>query len=216
MSLRRPLLLAAATALLASGLAAAQDQAKPKKLYRWVDKDGKVQFSDTLPAEAVDNARTEINADSGTTTATLDRALTEEERRAQEAERAARAEQEAADAMARQTEEATLSSFRTEEDLRRAFNDRIEMKRQNIEAIEAGLAGQRAALSALLGEASEAELAGQPVAVRHAKAILELHVEMGRQQQMLIVREAELATLGTERERLAKRLRELKGTPDGG
>ena len=216
MSIRRPLLLAVATALLASGLAAAQDEAKPKKLYRWVDKDGKVQFSDTLPAEAIDNARTEINADSGTTTATLDRALTDEERKAHEAALAATAEQEAADALARQTEEATLGSFRTEDDLRRAFNDRIEMKRQNIEAIEAGLAGQRSALASLLGEASEAELAGKPVAVRHAKAILELHVEMGRQQQMLIVRESELATLGTERERLAKRFREIKGLPDGG
>ena len=38
------------------------------EVYRWVDKDGKVQFSDALPPEAVDQARTEINATSGMAT----------------------------------------------------------------------------------------------------------------------------------------------------
>ena len=65
-------------------------------------------------------------------------------------------------------------------------------------------------LASLLAEASEAELAGRAVDARQAKTIRELHVEMGRQQQMLIVREVELANLGTELERLVKRFRELK------
>jgi hypothetical protein len=47
------------TALIAG--AAAQE----KKIYRWVDKDGKVQISDQLPPEAVDKARKEYNAKTG-------------------------------------------------------------------------------------------------------------------------------------------------------
>ena len=50
-------------AALISGVAA-QD-AKEKKIYRWVDKDGKVQISDQLPPDAVDRARKEYNAKTG-------------------------------------------------------------------------------------------------------------------------------------------------------
>ena len=209
MNARTPLVLAFAASLLAAGLAAAQD-AKPKKLYRWVDKDGKVQFSDTLPPEAVDSARTEINAQSGATTASVDRAMTPEERAAWEVQQAEEAKRLKEEELARQSEEAMLASFQTEEELMKSFGERIELKKQNIEAIEAGLAGQRASLASLLAEASEAELAGRAVDARQAKTIRELHVEMGRQQQMLIVREVELANLGTELERLVKRFRELK------
>ncbi len=210
MNARTPLVIAFAAGLLAAGLAAAQDQAKPKKLYRWVDKEGKVQFSDTLPPEAVDSARTEISADSGVTTANVERAMTAEERAAWEKQQADSARQHQEEEQARQTEEAMLSSFRTEEELVRSLGERIELKKQNIEAIEAGLAGQRAALASLLAEASEAELAGRAVDERQARTIRELHVEMGRQQQMLIVREAELGNLGKDMERLVRRFRELK------
>ena len=64
MNARTPLVLAFAASLLAAGLAAAQD-AKPKKLYRWVDKDGKVQISDQLPPEEVGRARKEYSASTG-------------------------------------------------------------------------------------------------------------------------------------------------------
>ena len=84
---RRILSLAVVAAVLASGSAGAAEKAK--KLYRWVDKDGKVQFSDALPPEAVDQARTEINAESGMATASVEQAQTPEER-AERDRRAAR------------------------------------------------------------------------------------------------------------------------------
>ena len=71
--------LAITTSLLAAGTAEAQKASK--RLYRWVDRDGKVQFSDSLPPEAVDQARTEIS-ESGRVVADVDRALTAEERAA--------------------------------------------------------------------------------------------------------------------------------------
>ena len=60
--------------------------AESQKLYRWVDADGKVHYSDSLPAEAVDRARRELNKNSGGTLTRVDRALTEAERAAQQAE----------------------------------------------------------------------------------------------------------------------------------
>lgn len=205
---RKLLSFAVMSAVLAAGLAGAQG--KPKKLYRWVDKDGKVQFSDTLPAEAVDQARTEINAQSGMATAQVDRALTAEERAEKEKADAERARAEKDAEQARMTEEAMIASFQTEDDLKRSFQERIELMQQTLDAIEAGIGSQRASLTGLLAQASEAELAGTPVMSRQAATIRELHNEMVKQQQMLVLKQGELLDLDEELARLIERFRELK------
>lgn len=199
-----------ALALLASLAAGGADAQERKKLYRWVDKDGKVQFSDSLPPEAVDQARTEINAESGRATAEVDRALTAEERAARERELAEIARREEEEETRRRSEEAMIASFQTEDELRRSFGARVELLKQTVQAIEAGIGGQRTSLASLLVAASEAELAGRAVTPKEAKAITDLHREMGRQQQMLIVREAELRQLDRDLERMVERFRELK------
>lgn len=88
--------LAAACALLAAGTCEAQ-------LYKWVDENGKVQYSDTIPPAANDRARKELRAD-GTLKRETERAATVEEKRlaaqraAEEAKaREARLEQERKD-----------------------------------------------------------------------------------------------------------------------
>jgi hypothetical protein len=205
---RKLLSFAVMSAVLAAGLAGAQE--KPKKLYRWVDKDGKVQFSDALSPEAVDQARTEINAQSGMATAQVDRALTAEERAAKEKADAEKARAEKDAEQARMTEEAMIASFQTEDDLKRSFQVRIELMQQTLDAIEAGIGSQRASLTGLLAQASEAELAGTPVAAKQVATIRELHSEMIKQQQMLVLKQGELLDLDKELVRLIERFRELK------
>jgi hypothetical protein len=205
---RKLLSFAVMSAVLAASLAGAQE--KPKKLYRWVDKDGKVQFSDALPPEAVDQARTEINAQSGMATAQVDRALTAEERAAKEKADAEKARAEKDAEQARMTEEAMIASFQTEDDLKRSFQVRIELMQQTLDAIEAGIGSQRASLTGLLAQASEAELAGTPVAAKQVATIRELHSEMIKQQQMLVLKQGELLDLDKELVRLIERFRELK------
>lgn len=208
--------LAILSALLVAGSADAQEQGGKKKLYRWVDKDGKVQFSDALPPEAVDQARTEINARSGRATGNVDRALTDEERIAKEKADAEKARAEKDAEHARMTEEAMIASFQTEEDLRRSFQVRVELMRQTLDAIEAGIASQRTSLSGLLAQAAEAELAGTAVGSKQRIAITELHTEMVKQQQMLVLKQGELEELDAELVRLVERFREIKGpTPAG-
>lgn len=207
--------LAVLSALLVAGSADAQEGGK-KKLYRWVDKDGKVQFSDALPPEAVDQARTEINATSGRATANVDRALTNEERIAKEKADAEKARAEKDAEHARMTEEAMIASFQTEEDLRRAFQVRVELMQQTLDAIEAGIASQRASLSGLLTQAAEAELAGTAVGPKQRVAITELHTEMVKQQQMLVLKQGELEDLDAELVRLVERFREIKAPPPAG
>ncbi len=208
---RKILSLAVMAAVLAAGAAGAQDATKGKKLYRWVDKDGKVQFTDALPAEAVDQARTEINAESGMATSSIERALTPEERAAKQALDAATATATKEAERVRQTEEAMIASFQSEDELKRSFKIRTELLQQTLDAIEAGIGSQRASLSSLLADASEAELAGTAVNAKQASSIRELHVEMAKQQQMLVVKQGELVALDQELVRLVERFREIKG-----
>lgn len=202
-----------ALALVLAAGAAAED-APTKKLYRWVDKDGKVQFSDTLPQEALDKARTEISANSGRTTSEIERALTPEE----QAEKARLAEERAITERAaekeRKAEEAMLASFQTEEELRRSYGVRVTLMQENLNAIEASLGSQRSSLTSLLAEASEAELQGRPVNAMQAATIRELREEMAKQQNMLVLKQAELIRLDQELEHLVQRFHTLKGEDD--
>ena len=50
------------------------------QLYKWVDENGKVQYTDTMPPSANDRARKELRSD-GTVKADTQRAATTEERR---------------------------------------------------------------------------------------------------------------------------------------
>ena len=133
-------------ALVATGAAEAQ-KAPTKKLYRWVDKDGKVQFSDSLPPEAIDQARTEMS-NTGRVVADVDRALTPEEQAAAELAAAEAERLEAEAERVRKSEEAMLASFQTEDDLRRAQDTKVTMLQQTLEAIEAAISSQRSSLRA--------------------------------------------------------------------
>lgn len=205
---RKQLFVALMVALLGSGLVTAQDKAK--KLYRWVDKDGKVHFSDALPPEAVDQARKEFSAKSGSVTGQVDRALTEAERAALAAAAETEAEAAAREAERKRVEDAMLASYDTEADLTRAFEERLDLLKRTLEGIEVGISAQRTSLLTQLADAAESELAGRQVDAKRAATIRELHEELVRQQDMLMRREAELGALNEEQARTLSRYRELR------
>ena len=145
--------------------------------------------------------------------ATLERALTPEERAAKDAERRRRGHRQPRHAeRVQKTEEAMIASFQNEDELKRSFKIRTELLQQTLDAIEAGIGSQRASLASLLADASEAELAGTPVNAKQATSIRDLHVEMAKQQQMLVLKQGELVALDKELVRLVERFREIKGT----
>ena len=77
MSRRRHKSLAVTCALVVATGYTGHSQAQ---LYKWVDENGKVQYSDTVPPAAVDRARKELRSD-GTVKQETQRAATAEERR---------------------------------------------------------------------------------------------------------------------------------------
>ncbi|HEX5756010.1 MAG TPA: DUF4124 domain-containing protein [Arenimonas sp.] len=205
---RKTLLALALITAVVAGAADAQDKGK-KKLYRWVDADGKVHFSDALPPEAVDQARKEFSATSGMSTGAIDRALTAEERAALAAQAASAAEQAKIEEERKRQEQAMLASYETEDDLKRAFDTRVELLKQAIEAVEASIGGQRDSLLAQLADAAATELAGRPVDAKRAQTIRDLRDELVRHQDLLIRREVEMGALDLEYKRTLERYREL-------
>jgi hypothetical protein len=187
-------------------------QVKPK-LYRWVDKDGKVHYDDALPPEAVNQARKEFNAKTGNTTAEIERALTDEERAAAAA--AAQQEVNAAKLAEEQKhqEEVMMATYSTENDMRRAYGERIGLLKTTLESTDVSIKNVRENLAMMLQQASDTELAGRKVTDERLKAIQELHAEHLRQQQFLINRRAELESLNAEFAHMLERYRELKNPP---
>lgn len=198
--------------LLVASLAAgaADAQKKERKLYRWVDKEGKVHYDDTLPAEALEQARKEYSSRTGATTAQVDRALTEEERAALAEQARNNAALAATEEQQRRSEEAMLSSYATESDLRAAYDERISLLKQTLESTDVGMKALRGSLASLLAEASESELANRGVDKKRAGTIRNLHNELVKQQVFQKNRQVELMSLDAEFARVLARYRELR------
>ncbi|MCF7222804.1 hypothetical protein [Marilutibacter chinensis] len=209
--------IAAGALLLAAAPVAAQSKGGAggnKKLYCW-EESGRKVCGDALPASAVDSARTEISVNSGMTTATVGRALTQEERAAAAEQERAHQLAEARLAAQARREKAMAESYATENDLRRAYQNRIVLLDETVKASELGIQGLRQSLVTLLRRASETELAGKPVDKALAGNIQGQHQELLRQQDMLTQQEQERRDVEGEFEAALARYRELKGAAEG-
>jgi len=207
MNIRSTLALAIALALLAGGLNAQEK----KKLYRWVDKDGKVQISDQLPPEAVNQARKEIN-DKGQSTGNVDRALTEAERTAQAQQALAQADAEKDAEQKKRIEDAMMINYTTEDDLRRTYKERIDLLQQTIESTDISIKSIRGSLTGMLAQASEDELGKRPVDAGRAKQIQDMHAELLNQQAAQVTSRNDVKAMESEFAAVLARYRELRGT----
>lgn len=180
------------------------------KLYRWVGPDGKPHYSDTLPPEALNQARQELSAKSGITLKQVDRAQTTEERTAAQAK--ADADEKAAELIqkAKQNDQVLLSSYPTEADLKRAYKERIDLQNETLKVTRMGMDGQHKGLSGLLIAASNLELSGKPINAQLAKNIQLAHTQLIDQQQQEVQQKAQAESLRQESEALLTRYRSLR------
>ena len=210
--IRKPLLLALLAALLAAGVATAQEKDKGPKLYRWVDKQGKIHYDQALPPEAVNEARREFNAKTGTATGSVDRALTPEEREQQALAEKAAVEAAAAANEQKRREEIMMASYETEAELRRAYGERVTLLEMTIESTDISIKSLRENLATMLAQASDTELDNRRVLDERAKTIRELHAEQKKQETLQVGRRTDLAALNAEFARMLTRYRELRSS----
>ncbi|HBK46726.1 MAG TPA: hypothetical protein DDZ67_09900 [Xanthomonadaceae bacterium] len=186
--------------------------ASKKTLYCW-DHNGQRICSDTLPPEAVNQARDEFNARSGLRSAEVERALNADERAAAAATEAQRKADEAAEQTRKRTDQAMLLSFQSEDELRRVFNERIGIIDNNIHTARYNVTSLREGLVSQLRSAGDRELGGQKVADKLAGEIQQRHRELLWQQRLQASFERQRAELDGEIEDILQRYRAMKGTP---
>ena len=180
------LAISAARLLVGTGVADAQQ----KKLYRWTDKDGKVHYSDHVPPEAIENARSEIN-ERGITVGEVGRALTaEEQAAAKEAAKAAEALRQQEEEQAKR-DQILLSSYGSVGELDRAFTERFDLLEQSLESARVGIRSQEKSLADLLAHAAGLQRQNKPVPESVRASIEVAKRQVTQQREYLVSREAE-------------------------
>ena len=194
-----------ASLLLGSGLADAQQ----KKLYRWTDKDGKVHYSDHVPPEAIENARSEIN-ERGLRVGEVDRALTaEEQAAAKEAEKLAEARRKLEEEQAKR-DSILLSSYGSVGELDRAFAERFDLLEQSLESARAGIRTQEKSLADLLAHAAGLQRQNKPVPENIRSSIELAQRQVAQQREYLASRESEKAAVDKEYSEVRERFLALQ------
>ena len=201
--MKRTLILIATLTLALSGPAAMAAKPKkgasaPKKIYCWEDKGVRV-CGDALPASAVNNARTEINARTGLATRQVDRVLTPEEQAA-----AAAAAQQAQllqqqQALLLQQQQQLVMSYANEGELNRAYDDKEAGVRKTMAETVKNITSLRTALIQKLEYATEMQMQKKSLPGKSSQSIQDLHQQVRAQEGNLAQQEAGLLRLQQER-----------------
>jgi hypothetical protein len=180
--------------LIATGLGLALLLGAPveaAKLYKWVDADGNVHYSDKVPPDQAKQARTELN-EQGVTVKQVERALTPEEVAARKAEEKAAAEAAEAIAQQRAKDKVLLDSYANEDDLTRSHQQRVDLLVQTIDARKVEIGLREKNLADLVARAADTERSGRAVPEVLQTMIKNERNEIERQRADIGAREKEL------------------------
>lgn len=184
--------------------------ASADKLYKWVDQDGRVHYSDKVPPEAAAHGR-ELKSERGLTIQRVAPAKTPEqieaERRAQaeeEARRAAEAKQAEQDRILLMTFSSTAEIIRARDDRLAAIDARIRLTEENLRKLQTQLEqAQR--------QAVEQERSGSAALEATHKRIADLQRQVNEHQNFIAKRQQERAALEARFDADLARFKELKG-----
>ncbi len=163
------------TAFLAASLA----EGNPgPRLYRWVDKQGKVHYSDTVPAEAIRHRRVVYDKKQLRKLKVVEKPKTREEL-AREA-RLAQLRREEKRLLEEQLakDRALLRTYRSEEDLQLALQGQLDTIDARIRVLEANSQRLQSLLKQKIAKAAEIERNGRPVPKNLARDIASLRSQI--------------------------------------
>lgn len=200
----RPILVLVVIALLGAGTAQAQ------KLYRWVDEDGNVHYSDKVPPEQKDLARDELNKE-GLVVERVERAMTPEEKAAKKAAEEALREANRAREEQRRKDAVLLESYASEEDIMRTRDQKLQAIERTINITDATVDSQERALADLIKRAGDVERAGQEVSAALRTSIESTQQQIASQKAFKSRKEAERKEIEEQAEYDLKRYRAAMG-----
>lgn len=181
------------------------------KVYKWVDKDGKVYYTNTPPPEASQQERTVLD-EHGNVTDTLAAPRTQEELEADRQRQAALAEQERLAKEQAAKDHMLLQSYSTAEELEMARDGRLSALDAQIKVVSGAISSLETQLAELHQQKIGFESAGKPVPANIQNNIDKTRSELLENQKFLIAREKEQDQI---REKFAldiARFKELRGS----
>lgn len=199
------------TALMALVLiaAAADAAADGKRLYRWVDEQGNVHYSDQVPADQSRPAKSILN-ERGMTVDQIEAAKTAEqiaeEKRQQrlEAEKRRQAQEQAA------YDRVLLSTFHSEADIIHARDSKITAVENVIHIAQNTLKNLEHQQRSLVRQAAEAERAGKPVPANVTEEIQQVRAQLQETNQYIRQKRQEQAEIRKQYEQDIQRYRSIK------
>ncbi len=170
--------LRSALLLVTAFLAASPAAGGPARLYRWVDQQGKVHYSDTVPAEAIRHRRVVYDKKQLRKLKVVEKPKTREEL-AREA-RLAQLRQEEKRLLEEQLakDRALLRTYRTEEDLQLALRGQLDTIDARIRVLETNIQRLQSLLKRKIAKAAEIERNGRTVPKSLAQDIASLRSQI--------------------------------------
>lgn len=190
--LRRPECLQrlALTAGLVALTAAISVPATAGKLYRWVDKQGQVHFSDTVPPDEVGQGRQELNNE-GMTVRTIKRAKTPAEIAAAKHEAELQAEQKRKEEEQAAKDRALLDTYSSVDMMIQARDGKLAAINGQIKLTQSNLKELRSQLDGFMDRAAALERRGKSIGKNLQRQISDTRLQIKRSREFIAQRKRE-------------------------
>ncbi len=181
-----------------------------ERLYKWVDANGNIQYSNRLPPEASQHERQEMN-EQGRVLKIYSAPQTEEQKAEAkllaelEAKRKARARKRAI------YDRSLLATYSSVEDMRDAQNGKVTMIESLIQLTHSRVDSMQERLTTLAGEAARYERSGKPLPFTLKQQIQNLRDQIEHNRQFAADKEAEMVEIRAQFARDISRYEKLTG-----
>ncbi|MET0088642.1 MAG: DUF4124 domain-containing protein [Candidatus Thiodiazotropha sp.] len=179
------------------------------RLYKWVDDEGNVHYSDKLPPTETHRARTQLD-EHGITVNRVDAAKTAEELQQEAEQERLRLEQQRLLEKQQAQDRVLLRTFRSEDDILMTRNGQIQAVDTSIRVTESNIRRLKTTLDDMQEQAAKRELSGKPITPKMQEDIENKRVALTEAYQSIISREHDKNRIRQSFARDLQRFRELK------
>jgi hypothetical protein len=182
------------------------------RLYKWVDEQGNVHYTDRVPPEVTERERAELDARGMTINKTQAAKTPEEIAREKQLEEL-RAEQKRVEAEQRALDEVLLRTFRSEDDIVMARDGKVASVDTLIDVTRGTIAKQQERLTEMQRQAADMERQGKPVSPKQIEEMDALRDHIDDNYAAIVQNEQARQAIIDKHDRDLRRFRQLK-TPE--
>lgn len=162
-----------------------------KKLYKWVDEDGNVSYSDQVPPDRIKKEHQELN-DQGVVMDKVDKAKSKEYYQKLKEQQRLKKEQEVQAQKEEEKRQNLIKAYTNEDEIIRLKEERIYSIEKNIDSAKQNLVFQKKSLSDMQTIAANNERSGQKVSDALLKRIVAIEEKIKYQKKFIQVKYDEL------------------------